>query len=458
MEQSAETIRRFEQDTRRFICRTGLLRDEDTVIVALSGGADSVALAAVLSSLGYRCIAAHCNYGLRGDESQRDMQHAHDVAGMLGMAFVVRCFDVSAEMSASPGESVEMACRRLRYEWFRTLVVDYGAQAVAIGHHREDRVETFMLNLMRGAGIVGLTSMNACNGNIVRPLLWASRTQIEDYVAAKGLRFVDDSSNFGNDYRRNRMRNIVIPQLESLFPGAADAILRSIGNLESTRGILMQAVALAKEKYVYADGRIDLRGLSGEVEAVSLLLEILRGSDFTPQQISDMLCSASGSGQVFFSGSGMVAEIDRGILSIRSNRNEARMQDYETTVSLQNDIVAPLHIRVTVHPAVDFGEPERNASVAYLDADYSLQDDAVWTVRHWRNGDRMTPFGSRTPKLVSDIFADAHYTAAQKRQAWMLMRNGVIVWIPGLRNSAHGTVGPETQRYLRLEYQPEQTS
>ena len=216
----------FERRTADFITSRRLLRSDAPVIVALSGGADSVALLAVLLRLGYDCRAAHCNFHLRGEESMRDMNHCRAVAEKLDVDLYVRDFDVSARRSAFPGESVEMACRELRYNWFSDLLDRECAQAVAVGHHREDRAETFMLNLMRGAGIAGLTSMRPQSGNVVRPLLPFTRREIEDYVAQHGLTFINDSSNASDAHRRNRLRNNIFPALEAAFPGALDAVLR----------------------------------------------------------------------------------------------------------------------------------------------------------------------------------------------------------------------------------------
>ncbi|MDE6854695.1 MAG: tRNA lysidine(34) synthetase TilS, partial [Muribaculaceae bacterium] len=183
----------------------GLLHRHAPVLVALSGGADSVALLAVLLRLGYDCRAAHCNFHLRGEESRRDMLHCRDICRKLDADLYVRDFDVAARRRDYPGESVEMACRELRYAWFADLLDRDCAQAVAVGHHREDRAETFMLNLMRGAGIAGLTSMRPRSGNVVRPLLPFTRAEIEDYLAWRGLECFTDS-RASSDVRRRRRR------------------------------------------------------------------------------------------------------------------------------------------------------------------------------------------------------------------------------------------------------------
>lgn len=441
--------KKFEARTADFIARKGLLHKEAPVVVALSGGADSVALLAVLTRLGYDCRAAHCNFHLRGDESMRDMRHAGAVAEKLGVDIYIRDFDVPARMRET-GESVEMACRSLRYKWFSDLLDRDGAQAIAVGHHREDRVETFMLNLMRGTGIAGLTSMRPRSGHVVRPLLMSSRGEIEEYIASLGLGYVDDSSNSSDLHRRNRLRNSILPLMEDKFPGAMNAILRTIGNLEEAEAIYREAVDRGVRKYMSRDG-IDMKSLRGDEHAGILLFEHLKTYCFTYTQICDMLSGAESSGLRFFSTDGAtVAELDRGMLSLREASGCEPCDSDVYLVALQHDIVSPVHIIVTQADVSTFRPEGLGADVAYFDASM-LDDDAYLELRHARRGDRLVPFGSSKSKLVSDLFANAKYSAEQKRRAWLLTCNGEIVWIPGLRNTAAFPVGPGTKRFLRLQ-------
>lgn len=445
-----DIIRDTEAAVAAFIAGRGLLHTKAPVVVALSGGADSVALLAILTRLGYDCRAAHCNYHLRGEESMRDMRHCQELCTSLDIDLYVRDFDVDARRSSHPGESVEMACRELRYEWFGSLLDREGAQAVAVGHHREDRAETFMLNLMRGAGITGLSGMNPRNGDVVRPLLPLSRADIEAYIAARGLTYITDSSNASDVHRRNRLRNRVFPLLEELFPGATDAVLRSVGWLESARTIYNEAIAAKRERY-FTGNRIDLAALTAhESEAATVLLELLRPLNFTYTQVLDMLEGAGASGARFGSTDGhVIAELSHGVLEIVDVGKLHLTAGESHVVSLTHDIAAPLHIAVSRHPVADFRPERLGASVAYVDA-VALDGSPVWQLRHWQRGDRMIPFGSKKSKLVSDLFAGAHFSASQKRSAWLLTRDDDIVWIPGLRNSALFPVAPGTKTYLRL--------
>ncbi len=444
-----DAISRAERAVAGFIVREGLLRPGARVLVALSGGADSVALLAILVALGYDVVAAHCNFGLRGAESCRDMEHCRTLAAALGVNLYVRHFDVGKRMEAT-GESVEMACRALRYEWFEKLIAEEYAQAVAVGHHTEDRAETFFLNLMRGAGITGLTSMNPRNGDVVRPLLELTRTQIEDYLAARGLAFVNDSSNATTDYRRNHIRHKVLPALVEEFPGAVEAVVRSMSNLGAARDIYREAVE-AKRRQYFADGMtIDLDALAAERRADTLLLEFLAPAGFNHSQCTDMLSRRGGSGIHFLAGggSGAVAEISRGRLTLCDASRLGEDAD-ACEVSLAHDIVEPVAISVDILPVETF-RPIADARCLWLDADKALDGNVRWYLRHWRRGDRMRLFGGGT-KLVSDIFAGARLDAAAKRRAWLLVTaDGDIAWVAGLRAGALYPVQPGTKRYIRL--------
>ncbi len=347
-----------------------------------------------------------------------------------------------------------MACRDLRYRWFDDLLDRDGAQAVAVGHHREDRAETFILNLMRGAGIEGLTSLRYRNGNVVRPLLDLSRDDIERFLESENLDYITDSSNASDAHRRNRVRNRLFPMMEEMFPGAVDSVLQSIDNLSRTRTIYAEAIA-SKDAIYRSDNTIHLsRLVESEKEPAGVLFEILRGSGFNFSQICSMVERAHCSGLSFTASDGnTVAELSHGTITLTDGAR-AVVTDEAYTVNPHHDIHGPVSIAVSHHPVEEF-HPERfGADVAYFDAT-TLEGNHVWQLRHYRRGDRMVPFGSVKSKLVSDLFAAAKYSAEEKRKAWLLTCDGEIVWIPGLRNSSFASIGSHTQRYIRLRLNPE---
>lgn len=437
----------FARAVAETIGRNSLLKEGDRVVVALSGGADSVALLAVLDELGYDCVAAHCNFHLRGEESQRDMRHAEDVCVKLGVDLTVKDFDVAKRMAESKG-SVEMACRELRYEWFDELLARERAHAVAVGHHREDKVETFLLNLLRGTGIDGLRGMKYRRDAIVRPLLDVSRKEIEEYLGSKGLTYVDDSSNASDDYLRNRLRNHVVPELLKYFPNAEHAILSTMANVTMAGEIYDSAISAYREACETAPWTFDL-GVLAEVageKAVTVLFEMLKNAGVSASQCNDIMNSRAKSGLRFEGCKGTVFELDRGVL--RGENCKGLFRTDEIDVDLRRDILSPINIRVSVHDVSEF-EPEANPNVIYVD-EKAAYGEHCWQLRRWRKGDRIKPFGMRGSKLVSDLFVDAKYSAADKREAWMLTCDGEIVWVVGLRASRLHTVTPETRKYVKL--------
>lgn len=443
----SQALLRIVQDT---VGRYGLLDKQRPVLVAVSGGADSVALLSALCELGYKCIASHCNFHLRGDESTRDMRFVENLCATLNVDLTITHFDVGRRMEET-GESVEMACRALRYERFDRQVDTFNAQAVAVGHHCEDNIETFMLNLLRSTGIAGLCGIKIRNGIVVRPLLDATKQEILDYLDACGLTYVTDSSNHSNDYRRNRLRNVVLPLIEEQFPGAEKAILKTISNLNDNRIVYDKAIAMYAAHCSDGNGVINLEKLMEDAaeSAPVVLYELVRRTGLSRSQADDIIAAPMRSGLLFEGTGGACYELDRGRLTPVNARGAGVTAGEEYDADLSRDILSPVHIIITNHDISSF-RPVSDPRVAYIDASV-LDGCHRWTLRRYRRGDRIEPFGMKGSKLVSDIFNDAKLSASQKRAIWLLVCDGRIVWVVGLRASRHFTVTPGTCRYLRLE-------
>ncbi|MDE6276507.1 MAG: tRNA lysidine(34) synthetase TilS [Muribaculaceae bacterium] len=461
---NSPSLHPFEASVDAFIASRRLLRrgcGAAPVLVGVSGGADSIALLAALHTLGFDVRAAHCNFHLRGSESLRDMHHVEAICSRLGVDLYVKDFNVEARRRAS-GESTEMACRSLRYAWFASLLDRERAQALAVGHHREDQAETLLLNLMRGTGPAGLVGMKPRRtdgpggSTIVRPLLESSRSEIEQYLLDRNIQWVVDSSNSADEYRRNRIRHHLLPLMEELIPGALDGLLRTAAQVDDAMDLYLSQIEAFRSRFIIA-GRIDLSELVRELgpRARMALWEMLRPMGFNMTQIRNILdAQASGASGLTFTAPARTAELSRGILDLNS-RGAAPLPVASAAapvlVDLRRDVVLPLRIAVTLRPVAAFAEELMPPSpkVAFIDADAA--ETGTWELRRWRHGDRMTPFGMRGSKLVSDIFALARMDARAKREAWLLVRNGEIVWIPGVKRSALFAVGPGTRRYVRLE-------
>ncbi len=427
------------------------LRPDLPVVVALSGGADSVALLSVLCEEGFQCVAAHCNFHLRGDESIRDMRFVERLTEDLGVDLYIKDFDVPAAMAAT-GESVEMACRRLRYEWFDELLTLLRADDVAVGHHREDNVETFFLNLARGTGIAGLTGMAYRRDHVVRPLLDCTRRQIEQYLHERGLTYVEDSTNAQDHYRRNKIRNRLVPLFNELIPGASEGVERTMQMLAEARSVYEHAVADSAAKFGSLEsGEIDVAKLSEHSDAAVLLFEILRPAGFTMTQVSNVLSDVMRSGATFASPAGTyTAELSRGLLSVRRAEAVAATEE-EYILDFSEDVTFPVHISVDRSRNVKEFAPVASPCVMYMDGT-AFDETARWVLRRWHRGDRIRPFGMKGTRLVSDLFSDAKMTAGQKRDAWILTRDDRVVWVPGVRTSAHFPVTKRSRSYVVLRF------
>lgn len=449
----------FEKKIEGYIRRHSLLSPGDCVVVGLSGGADSVALLAVLSALEYRCIAAHCNFNLRGRESLRDREHAIEIACKIASEYQVIDFDTEAYRQGT-GESIEMACRSLRYRWFEQLRIRYNAVAIAVGHHREDNVETAMLNMLRGTGIAGIAGIAPKSGHVVRPLLDVTRSEICQYLQLRGLQWVDDSSNASNDYKRNRLRNVVLPAVAHEFgPESMASLAASVNNIRQNYELYRTLVADALAAFT-DDTRLNVAALLeryGYDNGTMLLIEYLRLHGFAADVAYNIVTAVTrGHTGLQFTGTQThTATLDRGILSLGSAltqpEGDIAVEIHPDRMSIVDVPQAGIRIAIEEHDAADFIRPRRpDASVVYIDA--AIASDGIpLTLRHWRHGDRIRPFGARFTTLVSDIFSDAKLSGDEKRRTLLLCHGDTVLWVVGLKTSAHYPVTAKTQRYFRLK-------
>ncbi len=427
-----------------------LMGDGSKVLVALSGGADSVALLDVLVALGYECVVAHCNFHLRGEESNRDCAHAVALAESLGVKIYVKDFDVP-EYEKSHGVSTEMACRELRYEWFEQLREKTKSDLIAVAHHRDDNIETFFLNLLRGTGIAGLTGMAYRNGYIVRPMLDCTRDEIEQYLSDRHINYVTDSTNLQNDFKRNRLRNVILPLLNEQFPGGSDAIAMTIANLRCNEEIYRSHVYVIEQKYRKENIIEVARLVADEVGAETLLFELLRPCGFNATHVHDIVASIKQSGKRFYTGD-CVALLDRGRLILSEMSQENNREEF--IINLSGNIKSPINLDVSIIENDGSLSLKADANKVFFDAEI-LSEDAVFKLRHWQPGDRLAPFGMKGTKKLSDMFSDAKLSLEDKSKVWILTRNAEILWVVGMRASRHYAVKATTKRVLQIEFLPQ---
>lgn len=411
----------------------------EPVGVGLSGGADSVALLRVLAELGVSTRAYHCNFHLRGAESDRDEEFCRRLCRDLGVRLSVKQFDVDARRRAT-GESVEMACRELRYGWWRSL----GLTTLAVAHHADDNAETLLLNLMRGSGVRGLKGMLPKSGGfIIRPFLGVDRADIETYLRQSGQDYVTDSTNASTDFRRNRVRHGLLPALEELFPGGTAGIKRSLECLRDNYELYEHYIASLRGSHVDpGSGAVTLQGLSP-----AQLYELMSPVGFNMDQCREVLAPVSTSTGRRFEGRGVAYAVDRGVLYPVASTDDTEMVVDLDEAPFELSRMSPDEFRSMLVA----GPPGRDTM--FLDATV-LAGSPRFTMRRWRAGDRLEPFGMRGSKLVSDLCNDAGIGAARRGDYPLLMRGGLTLWVCGLRASRHFSVTPRTREVIMIKYKP----
>ncbi len=432
----------LSDSVQQFIARHGLMARTDRHIVALSGGADSVCLLLVLHELGYTVDAAHCNFHLRGDEADRDEQFCVSLCDCYGITLHRAHFDTHA-YAAAHKVSIEMAARDLRYTYFEQLRRDIGAATICVAHHREDSVETVLLNLIRGTGIDGLTGIAPRHGHVVRPLLGVSRQDILGYLRDHGQGYVTDSTNLKNDVKRNKIRLDVIPLLQTINPSVIDSIYQT-----SQRLAEVALVANCQTLHAPYEGqRLPIDRLRHEPSAEYMLWHRLRGLGFTPAQVEAMAASLDAqSGMVWRSASHIVVrDRDAFVIAPQPAPQPAPMVVPEPGLYRYGE---RLKLRVQTG-AVEAGFVlSRAATCATLDA-----DPIAWplTLRRTQQGDRFVPLGMTGSKLVSDYLTDRKKNVLEKRvQLVVADATGRIVWLVGERPDNRCRITDLSRRYLML--------
>ena len=277
-----------------------LFTREDKILVTLSGGADSVALLRLLLAMGYTCEAAHCNFHLRGDESVRDEMFVRELCLQLEVPLHVQHFQTTEE-AEKRHISIEMVARELRYAWFEQLRLQQGANVIAVAHHKDDSVETLLLNLIRGTGINGLLGIRPKNGNIVRPLLCLDRKEITEYLQEIGQSYVTDSTNLQDEYTRNKIRLNLLPLMQEINPSVKESLLRTSEHLNDAALLYKKGIEEGKQK-VQTEQGILISALLQEPAPETLLFEILSPLGFNGAQIKDIFTSLNGQpGKIFLS-------------------------------------------------------------------------------------------------------------------------------------------------------------
>jgi tRNA(Ile)-lysidine synthase len=434
-----------------YILKEKLFSATDRLLLAVSGGLDSVALLDLCSRVGYDLIVAHCNFGLRGEESQRDEAFVRQLAAAYGREVLVRHFD-TADHAASRRVSVQVAARELRYAWFSEVAAARECRYVVTAHHLDDNIETLLMNFFKGTGIAGLRAMLPKQGLVVRPLLFASREAVRVYVLERGLSWVEDSSNSSDKYTRNYFRHQVIPLVAQAYPGVMDNLADNLGRFREIEAIYRQAVELRKKKLLeYRGNEVHIPVLKlAQSEALgTLLYEILSPYGFSPSQAEacrELLDSPSG------------RYVASGTYRVLKNRGWLIISPLDTTVAT-NVLVEAADTSVAFAGGVlrvdrlamdRVGGLDQGPRVALLDA-AAVRFPLL--LRPWKTGDYFYPLGMRKKKKLSRFFIDNKLSVVQKEKVWVVEMDKKIVWVVGMRIDDRCRVGAGTKEVVRIEWQ-----
>lgn len=450
------------QQVAGFVARNQLLAADNKYIVALSGGADSVALLLIMKALGYDVEAAHCNFHLRGKESERDENFCVSLCESLGIILHRIHFDTLTYAQLHK-VSIEMAARDLRYSYFEQLRRDINADAICVAHHKDDNVETILLNLVRGTGMNGLTGISPRNGFILRPLLCIGREDILEYLEDENQDYVTDSSNLVDDVQRNKIRLNVLPLLENVNPAVKDNILTMARWIAEASTIVEASLDEAKAKAVSSlsvgaknhDAKpmvndsfcVDIYKIEEYPSAEYLLWDILKDYGFNSSQVAlvaDNLHATTGTSWL---SSSHELTLDRGrlILTPLDKEEGRQMRIPEAGTYVYTELCKLKIVQKEINENYTIS---RSSDKVCLDAQ---KVKFPLMIRRVARGDRFVPFGMKGSKLVSDFLTDQKVALPLKRRQLVVAdAGGNILWVVGKRLDGRFAVSPCSKSVVEI--------
>lgn len=439
-----------------YISSHSLLSQEGKHLVALSGGADSVALLLILKQLEYNVEAIHCNFHLRGEESNRDERFCTDLCKKHNIRLHITHFDTK-EYCRLNRVSIEMGARILRYGYFHQLLHDLQAESICVAHHKNDCAETLLMNIIRGTGVMGLTSIRPKNGKIIRPLLCVSRDDITDYLESIQQDYVTDSSNLINDVLRNKIRLDIMPKLAEINPSVIDALANTAEHIQQVMPLIEDGVARCLKEIKIEENTggqntgseaICLKKLQQSTAPQHVLYAFLSNHGIPSAMISQISKNIEAQTGKIWETKDHIIAIDRGRLIIE--RQEEDFCEYVMPIEGTYRLCNGHKITVSKENLTEDFQIDRSASTALLDAETIT---FPLTVRKVEQNDAFIPLGMKGRKLVSDFLTDRKVSIIQKRrQLCVTDASGRIVWIVGQRINNTNRITNKTINIVRLRY------
>lgn len=443
---------------KKYIAEEKLFSPGNKILLAVSGGIDSVVMAHLFKAAGYGTGIAHCNFQLRGKDSEEDEKFVKDLAAEFKLGFYSTSFETKKyqqENKLSPEE----AARILRYAWFEEIRQLFNYDFIATAHHLNDAIETIFLNLTKGTGIKGLTGIPSKNGKIIRPLLFTTREEIATYALENKIRYRNDTTNFENDFARNKIRNQVIPVLKTINPSLEQTFKKNIVHFNDAELIYREQIKRKLKKLVTTDGNnkcISIPALMQLPAAATYLFELLHPKGFNSEQVEGILNNLTKPGKVFYSASHRVITDRKNIIlcAIEHETGSVILIEKENKTVRFGNYKLDFQVN-TIKKEIKFNS---GGSIVYFDADkivYPL------TLRKWKKGDYFYPLGlakknSDKPgkKKISDLFNDLKFNLLQKENTWVLLSGEKIIWVVGIRQDERMKLSKIPSHMLKIKMLP----
>ena len=444
-EKSVKFIDHMLKSIKNYIEAHNLFTPDDKILLGVSGGVDSVVMLHLLVRAGYEAGVAHCNFQLRGKESEEEHEFVVWLAEHYNIPFFVKKFD-TLQYASEQGISIQMAARGLRFEWFEQLRRTHRYDYIGIAHNKNDKVETALINLARGTGLKGVTGIKPKSEFIVRPLLFAGRKDILHYCHQEKLSYREDSSNQTTKYSRNRIRHEIIPEFQKINPQFLDRMDKNLDRFRSAYILFESMMSEIKERLLIKqrnDWAINFKLLKEYPENYTILYELLKPFGFSADVVSDVFSSlGSESGKTFYSDNYKVVK-DRSKLIITSLEAPEPKRYY---IDRENSkIETPVTLIFNVKNLDEAFRIPADPNVACID--YDLVEFPL-ILRKWQPGDFFRPLGFGHYKKISDFFIDNKYSLVDKEQTWLLTSGEQIVWVIGARLDDRYKITKQTRQAL----------
>lgn len=437
-------VNRFIQYVKEY----NLFENNQTILLAVSGGIDSMILCDLFLKSNFKFAIAHCNFHLRGEESNRDERFVREYAQKNNIKIHVKEFDTYSYMKEK-GKSMQVSAREMRYSWFNELLKEEGYSYIATGHHIDDSIETFFMNILRGTGIAGLHGILQKVNLVIHPLLFTSRAEIVNYQKENKLEFVEDSSNATTKYTRNKIRHELIPLVKEIAPNFDKIISKEIERFRETEVVFRSVINDAKTELLEIENqtiKISIEKLKSYVPQKIFMYEILSDFGFneaTINSIEDALLETSG--KQFYSETHRLVK-DRDYLLIVKNKPQ-NINQYLIDES-QTSVYSPIILHLEVLKDLQYVKILKNKEVAMLDYD-KLSFPLI--LRKWKKGDSFFPYGLKGEKKISEFYKNLKYSILDKENQWLLCSENDIIWVVGQRIDDRYKITKSTKTIFKIE-------